>query len=101
MSKMKHWSLVTVTLAAFLAFGLGDVALAKRGRGRGGDRDAVARVRERVGLAVVDTTDVAPRRARLRIRRRRASRIEMRVQLDDANPGFDLDIWFQNGTGGM
>ena len=100
MTMMKHWSLVTITLAAFLAFGLGDVALAKQGRGRGRD-DKIVRVNEKIGLEVVDTTEVAPRHARLRVRRKKASRSEMRVQLSDAQPGFTLDIWFQDADGAM
>ncbi len=117
MSKMKHWSLVTVALATCFACGLADIAFAKQGRGRGRGRNGngqsssggrhggsgggASRVNERISLAVVDTTQVAPRKARLRIRRKKASRSELRLQVQDASPGFDLDVWFEDGAGAM
>ena len=114
MSKMKRWSLVTVAFAAFLACGLGDFALAKQGRGRGrsgsgqsssdgrhGGGGGASRINERISLSVVDTTQVAPRKARLRIRRKKASRSELRLQVQDASPGFDLDVWFEDEAGTM
>jgi len=87
---------VTVVLAAAVALGGAAAALAQPGRASGAGS---ARVNEKLQLEIVDTTEVAPQKARLRVRRQGRARQDLHVRLSGAARRAALDVWLDDAGG--
>jgi hypothetical protein len=91
-------STTTVKLAVGLAAALLLTASADARRGRGGSAD---KARERIDLVMASQSPVTAREARLELRRKNRNRQTMRVKLERATSGFQLDAFVADASGAL